>query len=198
MERSSPSTRSTSIRYQHLPVGAPWTHITSLIKDSPLNDLCAMELQCNDLEVTVILEGVVETTGMTWLRRSSVATDSCPIANKRRGHLLGGLLKVLGTWSKLPPLSWSFLCWLLYLDHCNVMSGTICLYLGYLDAPSSVQSQVNNSTHRSNRGPKCFELFHFWSLPVGVDNESTLETKTESDMAYSWVGSDFQWILCDC
>ncbi|XP_027009765.1 ATP-sensitive inward rectifier potassium channel 8 [Tachysurus fulvidraco] len=44
-------------------------------KDSPLYDLSAMELQCSDLEVIVILEGVVETTGITTQARTSYVTE---------------------------------------------------------------------------------------------------------------------------
>lgn len=44
-------------------------------RDSPLYDLSAMELQCSDLEVIVILEGVVETTGITTQARTSYVTD---------------------------------------------------------------------------------------------------------------------------
>lgn len=42
---------------------------------SPLYDLSAMELQCSDLEVIVILEGVVETTGITTQARTSYVSD---------------------------------------------------------------------------------------------------------------------------
>uniref|UniRef100_A0A8C9ZIL6 Potassium inwardly rectifying channel subfamily J member 8 n=1 Tax=Sander lucioperca TaxID=283035 RepID=A0A8C9ZIL6_SANLU len=44
-------------------------------KNSPLYDLSAMELQCSDLEVIVILEGVVETTGITTQARTSYVSD---------------------------------------------------------------------------------------------------------------------------
>ncbi|KAG7454745.1 hypothetical protein MATL_G00263070 [Megalops atlanticus] len=44
-------------------------------KDSPLYDLSAMELQCSDLEVIVILEGVVETTGITTQARTSYVAE---------------------------------------------------------------------------------------------------------------------------
>ncbi|XP_041934541.1 ATP-sensitive inward rectifier potassium channel 8-like [Alosa pseudoharengus] len=44
-------------------------------KNSPLYDLSAMELQCSDLEVIVILEGVVETTGITTQARTSYVTE---------------------------------------------------------------------------------------------------------------------------
>ncbi|KAG5830482.1 ATP-sensitive inward rectifier potassium channel 8 [Anguilla rostrata] len=44
-------------------------------RDSPLYDLSAMELQCSDLEVIVILEGVVETTGITTQARTSYVTE---------------------------------------------------------------------------------------------------------------------------
>ncbi len=44
-------------------------------KDSPLYDLSAMELQCSDLEVIVILEGVVETTGISTQARTSYVTE---------------------------------------------------------------------------------------------------------------------------
>ncbi|XP_051543832.1 ATP-sensitive inward rectifier potassium channel 8-like [Myxocyprinus asiaticus] len=44
-------------------------------KDSPLYDLSAMELQCSDLEVIVILEGVVETTGITTQARTSYVSE---------------------------------------------------------------------------------------------------------------------------
>lgn len=42
---------------------------------SPLYDLSAMELQCSDLEVIVILEGVVETTGITTQARTSYVSE---------------------------------------------------------------------------------------------------------------------------
>lgn len=42
---------------------------------SPLYDLSAMELQCSDLEVIVILEGVVETTGITTQARTSYISE---------------------------------------------------------------------------------------------------------------------------
>ncbi|KAI5620693.1 ATP-sensitive inward rectifier potassium channel 8 [Silurus asotus] len=44
-------------------------------KDSPLYDLSAMELQCSDLEIIVILEGVVETTGITTQARTSYVSE---------------------------------------------------------------------------------------------------------------------------
>ncbi|KPP65090.1 ATP-sensitive inward rectifier potassium channel 8-like [Scleropages formosus] len=44
-------------------------------RDSPLYDLSAMELQCSDLEIIVILEGVVETTGITTQARTSYVTE---------------------------------------------------------------------------------------------------------------------------
>uniref|UniRef100_H3CLW9 Potassium inwardly rectifying channel subfamily J member 8 n=1 Tax=Tetraodon nigroviridis TaxID=99883 RepID=H3CLW9_TETNG len=44
-------------------------------KTSPLYDLSAMELQCSDLEVIVILEGVVETTGITTQARTSYVSE---------------------------------------------------------------------------------------------------------------------------
>ncbi|KAK9525924.1 hypothetical protein VZT92_016592 [Zoarces viviparus] len=44
-------------------------------KNSPLYDLSAMELQCSDLEVIVILEGVVETTGITTQARTSYVSE---------------------------------------------------------------------------------------------------------------------------
>uniref|UniRef100_G3N807 Potassium inwardly rectifying channel subfamily J member 8 n=1 Tax=Gasterosteus aculeatus TaxID=69293 RepID=G3N807_GASAC len=44
-------------------------------KNSPLYDLSAMELQCSDLEVIVILEGVVETTGITTQARTSYISE---------------------------------------------------------------------------------------------------------------------------
>ncbi|KAG9342259.1 hypothetical protein JZ751_016761 [Albula glossodonta] len=44
-------------------------------RDSPLYDLSAMELQCSDLEVIVILEGVVETTGITTQARTSYVSE---------------------------------------------------------------------------------------------------------------------------
>ncbi|XP_034382163.1 ATP-sensitive inward rectifier potassium channel 8 [Cyclopterus lumpus] len=44
-------------------------------KHSPLYDLSAMELQCSDLEVIVILEGVVETTGITTQARTSYVSE---------------------------------------------------------------------------------------------------------------------------
>uniref|UniRef100_A0A3Q3G8I0 ATP-binding cassette, sub-family C (CFTR/MRP), member 9 n=1 Tax=Kryptolebias marmoratus TaxID=37003 RepID=A0A3Q3G8I0_KRYMA len=44
-------------------------------KSSPLYDLSAMELQCSDLEVIVILEGVVETTGITTQARTSYVSE---------------------------------------------------------------------------------------------------------------------------
>ncbi|KAG7496584.1 ATP-sensitive inward rectifier potassium channel 8 [Solea senegalensis] len=44
-------------------------------KHSPLYDLSAMELQCSDLEVIVILEGVVETTGITTQARTSYVAE---------------------------------------------------------------------------------------------------------------------------
>ncbi|XP_055046159.1 ATP-sensitive inward rectifier potassium channel 8 [Misgurnus anguillicaudatus] len=44
-------------------------------KDSPLYDLSAMELPCSDLEVIVILEGVVETTGITTQARTSYVAE---------------------------------------------------------------------------------------------------------------------------
>ncbi len=44
-------------------------------KDSPLYDLSEMELQCSDLEVIVILEGVVETTGISTQARTSYVTE---------------------------------------------------------------------------------------------------------------------------
>ncbi|XP_061524527.1 ATP-sensitive inward rectifier potassium channel 8 isoform X2 [Phycodurus eques] len=42
---------------------------------SPLYELSAMELQCSDLEVIVILEGVVETTGITTQARTSYVSE---------------------------------------------------------------------------------------------------------------------------
>ncbi|XP_054622589.1 ATP-sensitive inward rectifier potassium channel 8 [Dunckerocampus dactyliophorus] len=44
-------------------------------KSSPLYELSAMELQCSDLEVIVILEGVVETTGITTQARTSYVSE---------------------------------------------------------------------------------------------------------------------------
>ncbi|KAJ8366879.1 hypothetical protein AAFF_G00338470 [Aldrovandia affinis] len=44
-------------------------------RDSPLYDLSAAELQCSDLEVIVILEGVVETTGITTQARTSYVAE---------------------------------------------------------------------------------------------------------------------------
>ncbi|TNM91536.1 hypothetical protein fugu_019916 [Takifugu bimaculatus] len=44
-------------------------------RTSPLYDLSAMELQCSDLEVIVILEGVVETTGITTQARTSYISE---------------------------------------------------------------------------------------------------------------------------
>ncbi|KAJ8245700.1 hypothetical protein GJAV_G00273550 [Gymnothorax javanicus] len=44
-------------------------------RESPLYDLSAMELQCSDLEIIVILEGVVETTGITTQARTSYVTE---------------------------------------------------------------------------------------------------------------------------
>ncbi|KAJ8416326.1 hypothetical protein AAFF_G00356140 [Aldrovandia affinis] len=44
-------------------------------RGSPLYDLSAMELQCSDLEVIVILEGVVETTGITTQARTSYVAE---------------------------------------------------------------------------------------------------------------------------
>uniref|UniRef100_A0A8C6UB75 Potassium inwardly rectifying channel subfamily J member 8 n=1 Tax=Neogobius melanostomus TaxID=47308 RepID=A0A8C6UB75_9GOBI len=41
----------------------------------PLYDLSAMELQCSDLEVIAILEGVVETTGITTQARTSYVSE---------------------------------------------------------------------------------------------------------------------------
>lgn len=46
-----------------------------LLLVSPLYDLSAMELQCSDLEVIVILEGVVETTGITTQARTSYVSE---------------------------------------------------------------------------------------------------------------------------
>lgn len=46
-----------------------------LVVCSPLYDLSAMELQCSDLEVIVILEGVVETTGITTQARTSYVSE---------------------------------------------------------------------------------------------------------------------------
>uniref|UniRef100_A0A8C4YXQ6 Potassium inwardly rectifying channel subfamily J member 8 n=1 Tax=Gadus morhua TaxID=8049 RepID=A0A8C4YXQ6_GADMO len=61
-------------------------------KNSPLYDLSAMELQCSDLEVIVILEGVVETTGITTQARTSYISDEIqwghrfvPIVNEEEG-----------------------------------------------------------------------------------------------------------------
>lgn len=50
----------------------PWP---SCLFRSPLYDLSAMELQCSDLEVIVILEGVVETTGITTQARTSYVSE---------------------------------------------------------------------------------------------------------------------------
>lgn len=44
-------------------------------RHSPLYELSAMELQCSDLEVIVILEGVVETTGITTQARTSYVSE---------------------------------------------------------------------------------------------------------------------------
>ncbi|XP_033845694.1 ATP-sensitive inward rectifier potassium channel 8 [Periophthalmus magnuspinnatus] len=44
-------------------------------KNSPMYDLSAMELQCSDLEVIAILEGVVETTGITTQARTSYVSE---------------------------------------------------------------------------------------------------------------------------
>ncbi|XP_062246265.1 ATP-sensitive inward rectifier potassium channel 11 [Platichthys flesus] len=44
-------------------------------KDSPLYDMCASDLQHEDLEVVVVLEGVVETTGITTQARTSYVAD---------------------------------------------------------------------------------------------------------------------------
>ncbi|XP_064870572.1 ATP-sensitive inward rectifier potassium channel 8-like [Oncorhynchus nerka] len=54
---------------------APLIICHTINKDSPLYDLSAMELQCSDLEVIVILEGVVETTGITTQARTSYVTE---------------------------------------------------------------------------------------------------------------------------
>ncbi|KAM6984808.1 ATP-sensitive inward rectifier potassium channel 8 [Aplochiton taeniatus] len=54
---------------------APLIICHTIDKNSPMYDLSAMELQCNDLEVIVILEGVVETTGITTQARTSYVTD---------------------------------------------------------------------------------------------------------------------------
>lgn len=61
-----------------------------------------MELQCSDLEVIVILEGVVETTGITTQARTSYVTEEIdPVGSPLRAHrdrggrgVLGGLLQV--------------------------------------------------------------------------------------------------------
>lgn len=50
-------------------------HFFLYILVSPLYDLSAMELQCSDLEVIVILEGVVETTGITTQARTSYVSE---------------------------------------------------------------------------------------------------------------------------
>ncbi|XP_026882148.1 ATP-sensitive inward rectifier potassium channel 8 [Electrophorus electricus] len=54
---------------------APLIICHTIDKDSPLYDLSAMELQCSDLEVIVILEGVVETTGITTQARTSYVSE---------------------------------------------------------------------------------------------------------------------------
>ncbi|XP_068442400.1 ATP-sensitive inward rectifier potassium channel 8 [Clinocottus analis] len=54
---------------------APLIICHAIDKNSPLYDLSAMELQCSDLEVIVILEGVVETTGITTQARTSYVSE---------------------------------------------------------------------------------------------------------------------------
>ncbi|KAK1906709.1 ATP-sensitive inward rectifier potassium channel 8 [Dissostichus eleginoides] len=56
-------------------------------KHSPLYDLSAMELQCSDLEVIVILEGVVETTGITTQARTSYISEEI-----QWGHRFGPIV----------------------------------------------------------------------------------------------------------
>ncbi|XP_061617341.1 ATP-sensitive inward rectifier potassium channel 8 isoform X1 [Phyllopteryx taeniolatus] len=54
---------------------APLIICHAIDKNSPLYELSAMELQCSDLEVIVILEGVVETTGITTQARTSYVSE---------------------------------------------------------------------------------------------------------------------------
>ncbi|KAG7247831.1 hypothetical protein CRUP_004199 [Coryphaenoides rupestris] len=76
----------------------------------PLYDLSAMELQCSDLEVIVILEGVVETTGITTQARTSYISEEIqwghrfvPIVAEEEGvysvdySKFGNTVKVMGT-----------------------------------------------------------------------------------------------------
>ncbi|KAJ8358322.1 hypothetical protein AAFF_G00014580 [Aldrovandia affinis] len=59
-------------------------------RDSPLYDLSAAELQCSDLEVIVILEGVVETTGITTQARTSYGRRRSSGATARAHRHRGG------------------------------------------------------------------------------------------------------------
>lgn len=54
--------------------GVIWSRACSR-DGSPLYELSGMELQCSDLEVIVILEGVVETTGITTQARTSYVSE---------------------------------------------------------------------------------------------------------------------------
>ncbi|KAK6292388.1 hypothetical protein J4Q44_G00369720 [Coregonus suidteri] len=60
---------------------APLIICHTIDKESPLYDLSAMELQCSDLEVIVILEGVVETTGITTQARTSYVSEEIHSGN---------------------------------------------------------------------------------------------------------------------
>lgn len=85
---------------------------------SPLYDLSAMELQCSDLEVIVILEGVVETTGITTQARTSYVSEEIqwghrfvPIVTEEEGvysvdySKFGNTVKVKQ--KEIKELSWS-------------------------------------------------------------------------------------------